>query len=48
MAYHPKSEFLRIIQERGFLADCTAFQALDEALAAGCVPGYIGFDATAP
>ena len=32
MTYHPKSEFLRIMQERGFLADCTDLQALDDSL----------------
>ena len=32
---------------RGFLADCTDYQGLDEALMAGIVPAYIGFDATA-
>ncbi len=47
MTYHPKSEFLRVMTERGFLADCTDYQGLDEALMAGVVPGYIGFDATA-
>jgi len=47
MTYHPKSDFLRVIIERGFLADCTDYQALDEALIAGVVPGYIGYDATA-
>ena len=47
MTYHPKSDFLRVMIERGFLADCTDYQALDEALAAGIVPAYIGFDATA-
>ena len=47
MTYHPKSEFLRVMIERGFLADCTDYQALDEAFLAGVVPGYIGFDATA-
>jgi len=47
MTYHPKSDFLRVMIERGFLADCTDYQGLDEALAAGIVPGYIGFDATA-
>ena len=47
MTYHPKSEFLRVMRERGFIADCTDFQALDEALVKGVVPGYIGFDATA-
>ena len=47
MTYHPKSDFMRVMIERGFLADCTDYQALDEALVKGRVPGYIGFDATA-
>ncbi len=47
MTYHPKSEFIRIMIERGFLADCTDYQGLDEALLKGGQPGYIGFDATA-
>ncbi|MDP2085529.1 MAG: tyrosine--tRNA ligase [Gemmobacter sp.] len=47
MTYHAKSEFLRVMIERGFLADCTDYQALDDALIAGVVPAYIGYDATA-
>ncbi len=47
MTYHPKSDFLRVMTTRGFLADCTDYQGLDEALARGMVPAYIGFDATA-
>ena len=47
MTYHPKSEFLAEITARGFLADCTDYQGLDEALSRGVVPAYIGFDATA-
>ena len=47
MTYHPKSDFLRVMQERGFVADCTDFQALDEALLRGVVSAYIGYDATA-
>jgi len=47
MTYHPKSDFIHVMKERGFLADCTDLQSLDEALLAGVVPGYIGFDATA-
>ncbi|WP_300583804.1 tyrosine--tRNA ligase [Marivita sp.] len=47
MTYHPKSDFMRVMMERGFLADCTDYQGLDEALISGVVPGYIGFDATA-
>jgi tyrosyl-tRNA synthetase len=38
---------MRIMIERGFLADCTDYQGLDEVLVKGGVPGYIGFDATA-
>lgn len=47
MTYHPKSDFMRVMIERGYLADCTDYQALDEAFLTGVVPGYIGFDATA-
>lgn len=47
MNYHPKSDFMRVMFERGFVADCTDYQALDEALVKNVVPGYIGFDATA-
>lgn len=48
MNYHPKSDFMRVMFERGFVADCTDYQALDEALVKGVVPAYIGYDATAP
>ncbi|MEX0366201.1 MAG: tyrosine--tRNA ligase [Ruegeria sp.] len=47
MTYHPKSDFIAVMMERGFLADCTDYQGLDEALLQGCQPAYIGFDATA-
>ena len=47
MTYHPKSEFMSVMMTRGFLADCTDYQGLDEALAKGEMPAYIGFDATA-
>ncbi len=47
MTYHPKSDFLRVMIERGFFADCTDLQGLDEALVKGAVPAYIGYDATA-
>ncbi|WP_374432339.1 tyrosine--tRNA ligase [Tabrizicola sp.] len=48
MNYHPKSDFMRVMFERGFVADCTDYQSLDEALLKGVVPAYIGYDATAP
>ncbi len=47
MTYHPKSEFMSIMMRRGYLADCTDYQGLDEALHKGVVPTYIGYDATA-
>lgn len=47
MTYHPKSDFLNVMTSRGFMADCTDLQALDDALIAGVVPTYIGYDATA-
>ncbi|NBD31325.1 MAG: tyrosine--tRNA ligase [Alphaproteobacteria bacterium] len=47
MTYHPKSDFMATIMERGFLADCTDYQGLDEALSRGMVTAYIGYDATA-
>ena len=47
MTYHPKSEFMSVMLKRGFLADCTDYQGLDEALSSGVAPAYIGFDATA-
>ena len=47
MTYHPKSEFLHQITARGFLADCTDLQGLDEKLNSGVVTAYIGYDLTA-
>ncbi|WP_299965594.1 tyrosine--tRNA ligase [uncultured Roseobacter sp.] len=47
MTYRPKSEFLHELSSRGFIADCTNLQELDERLCKGVVTGYIGFDLTA-
>ncbi len=47
MTYKPKSEFLNVMQTRGFVADCTDYQGLDDALMNGTIAAYIGFDATA-
>jgi len=47
MTYRPKSDFLHVMVSRGYLADCTDLQALDEALLGDVVPAYIGYDATA-
>jgi tyrosyl-tRNA synthetase len=42
-----RSAFLDEATARGFVFQCTDTEALDEALRAGVVSGYIGFDATA-
>lgn len=43
----PKSAFLRDAQARGFIFQCTDLDALDEAMLAGPITAYIGFDPTA-
>ena len=43
----PKSDFLRVVKERGFFHQATDFDALDELAASDVLAGYIGFDATA-
>ncbi len=47
MTYHPKSDFLNAIRQRGFYEDCSNLEELDNSLIKGIVPAYIGFDATA-
>jgi tyrosyl-tRNA synthetase len=42
-----KSEFLRTLDERGYIHQQTDAAALDEAARSGVVTAYIGFDATA-
>ena len=47
MSYAPKSDFLKIMIERGFVAECTDYEGLDNSLLNGNIAAYIGFDATA-
>ena len=47
MSYNARSDFLHVMQTRGFLADCTDLQGLDERMLKGPITGYIGFDLTA-
>ncbi|MCP5084591.1 MAG: tyrosine--tRNA ligase [Alphaproteobacteria bacterium] len=42
-----KSDFLRILEERGFIHQCSDPEALDEAAQNGVITAYIGFDCTA-
>ena len=46
-AYQPKSTFLKVMKERGFLHSCTNIEALDKKMQEGVVTAYLGFDATA-
>lgn len=46
--FTPKSDFIRTLQERGFIHQCSDFAGLDALASAGKAIGYIGFDATAP
>jgi tyrosyl-tRNA synthetase len=46
--FTPKSDFIRTLQERGFVHQCSDFAGLDALAAKGEAVGYIGFDATAP
>jgi tyrosyl-tRNA synthetase len=43
-----KSALLRLLEERGYIHQQTDAQGLDALAAQQIVPGYIGFDATAP
>jgi tyrosyl-tRNA synthetase len=43
-----KSDLLRLLDERGYIHQMTDAEGLDALAAKQIVPGYIGFDATAP
>jgi tyrosyl-tRNA synthetase len=43
-----QSEFMQVMQERGFIHQCTHTEGLDARLHKERTPAYIGFDATAP
>ena len=45
---HFQSELLNLLQQRGYIRQQTDASALDALAAKEIVPGYIGFDATAP
>ncbi|MBF9150155.1 tyrosine--tRNA ligase [Novosphingobium jiangmenense] len=42
------SSLLRLLDERGYIHQLTDAEGLDKLASGGVVPGYIGFDATAP
>ena len=43
-----RSDFLRILSERGYLHQCSDPEALDAELRAGPVTAYVGYDCTGP
>src|ERR1700750_222494 len=43
-----KSDFLNILQERGFIHQCSDFDGLDALAARGEATAYVGYDCTAP
>src|SRR5262249_35090595 len=43
-----KSDFLRVLAERGFIHQVSDAEGLDAKAAAGPLTAYVGFDATAP
>ena len=47
MSFKPKSKFIKILQERGFVQDSTDLSQLDQTFAKEKIVAYIGYDATA-
>ena len=45
--FTPKSDFLRILTERGFVHQCSDYEGLDQKALNGELVAYIGFDCTA-
>jgi tyrosyl-tRNA synthetase len=46
--FKPRSDFLKTLQERGFIHQCSDFAGLDALAAKGEVVAYVGYDCTAP
>jgi tyrosyl-tRNA synthetase len=47
-AFQPRSDFLRVLIERGYVHQCSDFAGLDAKALSGSLTAYIGFDCTAP
>ncbi len=45
--FKPRSDALRVLQERGFVHQVTDAEALDQAFRSGVVTAYVGYDCTA-
>jgi tyrosyl-tRNA synthetase len=44
----PRSDFLKVMSERGYIHQCSDYQGLDDKARKGELIAYIGFDCTAP
>ena len=47
MAAKYKSDFLNVLDQRGFIAQISDPEGLDALAAKGPITGYVGYDATA-
>jgi len=47
-AFEPRSDFLRVLIERGYVHQCSDYAGLDAKAQSGSLVAYIGFDCTAP
>lgn len=45
--FQPKSDFLRVLSERGFIHQCSDFEGLDAKAKSGMITAYVGYDCTA-
>jgi tyrosyl-tRNA synthetase len=43
----PRSDFIRVLSERGYIHQCTDLAALDAQARAGMITAYVGYDCTA-
>lgn len=46
--YQPKSDFLKIMMERGYVHQCSDFEGLDTLARKNEIVSYVGYDCTAP
>jgi len=46
-AFKPKSDFVRVMLERGYIHQCSDLEALDKQASEGPITAYVGYDATA-
>lgn len=45
--FKPKSDFIRVLSERGYIHQCSDIEGLDQKAASGMITAYVGYDCTA-